>query len=554
MAAARGIRKALETRFNVAAAQLKWEETAEAERQRLDGPVWVVEDGYLDIDRKGQETDMAAARDNDTSYWHDIAADKATAFAARVRATGTQLHPDFQILNGLTERFATAICQNLTRVAEDVRSVWEIYNDLASELERHRLRSAGSSNAVLPAEVALDLGNAVAAAMQFMRRFPTARDLDEPDIAAVTGTQGAEVKKLIDLARDKGLVPSSAAATVMGKLEGWDASGLAGTQGAAYAVAGARNLLVEMCGLLAAERLGRPGSRAPDRAGLLPRVKAVLRLVDDGAGSIVAGLSHGERHAIAAAIAAAGEGSDSDVNRPPPDPLPTWAIEQGADSYGRYAVFRVPGTEVTQRMRWCPRGDFMMGSSPDTDPDSHDDERPRHKVTFAEGFWMFDTACTEALWTAVTGQEVPWKRGADFPVTAVRWTDARGFAERLNQLLPGLSLGLPSEAQWEYACRAGTETRYSFGDSVTPEQVRCGLDSTARPVPVGRLPANQWGFHEMHGNVWEWCEDAWHDNYADAPEDGSARTPADPASAGKRGASQAGRGRGRSHPAGADPA
>ncbi len=199
---------------------------------------------------------------------------------------------------------------------------------------------------------------------------------------------------------------------------------------------------------------------------------------------------------------------------------PSWAHDWGRDAFGAWVSFRIPFTQVEQRMRWCPPGDFLMGSPPD-DPEARDDERPQHRVTLVRGFWMFETVCTEALWTAVTGEPPRLQRGDRFPATGVSWDDAQDFIRRLNTILPGIALGLPSEARWEYACRAGTTTRFSFGDTIGKDQVCYG--GGGGPVEVGSLPANPWGLREMHGNVEEWCEDRWHDSYADAPADGTAR-------------------------------
>ncbi len=204
---------------------------------------------------------------------------------------------------------------------------------------------------------------------------------------------------------------------------------------------------------------------------------------------------------------------------------PSWAEDWGLDTYGPWVNFRVPGTDVTQRMRWCQAGEFMMGSA-DDDKDALDDEKPQHLVAFAQGFWMFDTACPEALWTAVTGEPPRRQRGPLFPVTDVSWHDARAFADKLNEARPGLGLALPSEAQWEYACRAGTDTPYSFGRQIDKSQVRFGESYAAGPVAVGSLPANPWRFFEMHGNVWEWCEDGWQDSYDGPSSDGALRQPA----------------------------
>jgi formylglycine-generating enzyme required for sulfatase activity len=195
--------------------------------------------------------------------------------------------------------------------------------------------------------------------------------------------------------------------------------------------------------------------------------------------------------------------------------VPSWAEDWGRDEYGPWVTFRVPGTDIAQRMRWCPPGSFMMGS-PDDEPMRYDDEGPRHHVTFEQGYWMFDTVVTEALWFAVTGRDPEKPRGAGYPVTQVNWHDARDFIQRLNTLLLGLSISLPSEACWEYACRAKTETRYSFGAQVTKQQVCFGSKA---PVPVARFSPNPWGLYEMHGNFWEWCADHWHPNYDGAPCD-----------------------------------
>ena len=190
---------------------------------------------------------------------------------------------------------------------------------------------------------------------------------------------------------------------------------------------------------------------------------------------------------------------------------PSWAEDWGHDEYGPWVSFRVPGTEVTQRMRWIPPGQFMMGS-PETERGRDGDEGPLHEVTFDCGFWMFETACAELLWFSVMRESRGRTRGSDFPATGVSWNDAQDFAGRLNELLPGLAIGLASEAEWEYACRADTDTAYSFGSRIRKNLVHYGRDRSAGPVAVGSLPPNRWGLHEMHGNVWEWCEDASHNN------------------------------------------
>jgi len=103
----------------------------------------------------------------------------------------------------------------------------------------------------------------------------------------------------------------------------------------------------------------------------------------------------------------------------------------------------------------------------------------------------------------------------------VNWHDAQAYAAWLREQSGGKAYRLLSEAEWEYCCRAGTTSAYSTGDEITPAQANFGLNSKGT-TPVSRFPPNAWGLRDMHGNVWEWCEDNWHPNYEDAPEDGSA--------------------------------
>lgn len=222
-----------------------------------------------------------------------------------------------------------------------------------------------------------------------------------------------------------------------------------------------------------------------------------------------------------AAIRAGALDVDSRIRRGDPDTglwadqnVPAWAEKWGRDQYGAHAT--VVFNDVSQRLRWCPPGSFLMGTEKEAGRD--DDEGPRHRVTFTAGFWMFETACTAELWAAVMKRPVSRGLGG-FPITQVSWRDAQAFVAAFNTAKPALGLSLPSEAQWEYACRAGTNFPFSFGKGVTKEQVNFEGDG---PVLVRSLPPNAWGLHEMHGNVWEWCADTWHAGYDGAPPDGSA--------------------------------
>ncbi|MCI0734135.1 MAG: formylglycine-generating enzyme family protein, partial [Methylococcaceae bacterium] len=197
---------------------------------------------------------------------------------------------------------------------------------------------------------------------------------------------------------------------------------------------------------------------------------------------------------------------------------PEWADDFGVDENGIYAVFRF--RNVAQTLRWIPPGSFRMGS-PENEPERSDDETP-HEVVLTRGFWLADTTCTQALWEAVMGDNPSYFKGRDRPVETVRWEDTQAFLEKINSGVPGLALRLPTEAEWEYACRAGTATPFWFGGQIAPEQVNYngnypyagGAKGRYRQetVAVKSLPCNPWGLYEMHGNVWEWCQD-WYGGY-----------------------------------------
>ncbi len=197
---------------------------------------------------------------------------------------------------------------------------------------------------------------------------------------------------------------------------------------------------------------------------------------------------------------------------------PGWARDQGVDAQGWWAEFEVRG--LVQRMRWIPPGQFLMGS-PENEPQRTAEgeyAETQHQVTLTQGFWLADTACTQALWRAVLGESPSRFVGDERPVEQVSWDDlVQRFLPALNALVPGVEAVLPTEAQWEYACRAGTTSPFAFGDNITTDQVNyCGNYPYAggpkgqyreQTLDVKALPANAWGLHQMHGNVWEWCAD-----------------------------------------------
>ena len=204
-----------------------------------------------------------------------------------------------------------------------------------------------------------------------------------------------------------------------------------------------------------------------------------------------------------------------------------WASDWGEDrKYGLWMAFTIDN--IRQCFRWIKPGKFMMGS-PGNEPERAGDEL-LHEVILTEGFWLAETACTQELWEAVMGNNPSRFNGKKLPVENVSWNDCKDFLDKINSMMPGLDLCLPSEAQWEYACRAGTETPFSFGDNITTDQVNYNGNLPYSDYPKGEyrektvevksFPCNNWGLYEMHGNVREWCSD-WYDSdyYSNSPKD-----------------------------------
>jgi formylglycine-generating enzyme required for sulfatase activity len=185
-------------------------------------------------------------------------------------------------------------------------------------------------------------------------------------------------------------------------------------------------------------------------------------------------------------------------------------------------------TDITCEFVLVPEGAFTMGS-PDDEDHRWNDEGPQHRVNVPP-FLLARTQCTQAVWDGIkrlTGADLEdnraW-RGERLPMERVSWDDIQAFEEATG-------LWLPSEAEWEYACRAGTTTRFCFGDDDDDLDDYGWYDdnSSRKTHPVGEKRPNAFGLFDMHGNVYERCEDRWHDNYEGAPTDGSAWTDGDSA-------------------------
>ncbi|MDT4967141.1 MAG: hypothetical protein QOJ64_1878 [Acidobacteriota bacterium] len=198
---------------------------------------------------------------------------------------------------------------------------------------------------------------------------------------------------------------------------------------------------------------------------------------------------------------------------------------------GKRRAGTIARNQMGMEMVWVPAGGFMMGS-PASEAHRSEDEGPRHQVTIREGFYMGRYEVTVAQWTVIMGTNPSRFKSDNFPVGNVSWDDTQEFIRRMNARDDGYNYRLPTEAEWEYACRAGTNTVFAFGDSLSSEQANFdGTDPYGKakkgvfrgePTPVGSFQPNAWGLYDMHGNVWEWCEDWYHFGYDGAPTDGSA--------------------------------
>ena len=183
---------------------------------------------------------------------------------------------------------------------------------------------------------------------------------------------------------------------------------------------------------------------------------------------------------------------------------------------------------ATMDMVWATSGRFVMGSV-DSDLGRDADEGPRHTVTISRGFYLGKYEVTQGQWASVMGT-TPWQgknyvqENPDHPATYVSWEDAQAFVQRLNTAAGDSLYRLPTEAEWEYACRAGTTSTWSFGDDelllgdYAWYYDNAGNKGEAYAHRVGLKRPNPWGLYDMHGNVWEWCQD-WYGVYSDEGQD-----------------------------------
>jgi len=200
---------------------------------------------------------------------------------------------------------------------------------------------------------------------------------------------------------------------------------------------------------------------------------------------------------------------------PQPEPIDSMTVQLNED-----------GLEL--ELVWIPPGEFMMGS-PESEASRGSDEA-QHHVRLTHGFWMGKCEVTQEQWEAVTGKNPSYLRGdMQMPVDNIGYEECQVFLGGLAERHPGGTFRLPTEAEWEYACRAGTATPFAFGETISSAQANYNGNAVygngthgrnrKSSIPVGSLYANAWGLYDMHGNVWEFCEDSYGKRYYDrSPE------------------------------------
>ena len=510
-----------------------WSKVFAAEQPDPGGPVWRTDGSRLALVEEGDQSDRIVASDAVTGTLHRSVQERTAALRDRIRREANRIGSGWKSLTDAARDFAAEIGRDTADIVPHIGAVWRAYDDLQSCWQRHleRIDGAESLDEPLPAEIARDLGDLIRHAAPFVHQFPTGVALDA-DAPPVGDALADSVAAFLDAAEGEELIPLAATKLLHDALRKRD-SGKAGH----YAAVGGHNLLVKICGVLAAANV-----RPADDATLLGRAKRTLTEIGDRLQPILARFPEPFREAFTEAVTAHWVAASPAVVRRGPKP---GTVERDGPLYPEMVLL--------------PEGEFVQGV-PDAEEEREkfSEQRrgwaaPCHRVMIPEPFWMATYPVTRgafAVFVAETGRDMGnsawtfergWKLVREYkerpnrgwrnpgfrqtdrhPVVCVSHDDAVAYTEWLSRRT-GNAYRLPSESEWEYAARAGTTTARYWGDGFggAARYAWSGQTTGTAPVDSARLP-NDFGLHDMLGNVWEWCADSWHGNYQGAPDDGSA--------------------------------
>jgi len=480
------------------------------------GESFIRRDDQLAMDRTPAESDAEAAAEPDVAEEHALAVEQLRALADLVARRHNQLTDAWADLLRTAQRALAAFDAPTGDLPGRLPQAYQATVLLGALLDQQRALTVRPEpgEAPLGADLARHLGNAVTAAAPLLRRFPSVvrRDARLRDFLRAEDVPAA--RTIAAAAREREVMPPEDRDLLRDMEAGAALPGTQGEKSRDRLVATMRNALLAGAVSLVMSGYANDSPLVKRVSSWFVAAEAAITTVVEGMQPDVAGAI---RHALGKAVDGLG------LAAPP--------------TLSELAAFpsRVPLTRWRERdEKWCPEmitvpsGSFLMGAS-EAEEGSTEDERPQRVVTVEAPFALGRFTVTFEQWYAAisAGAELTrpgprlW-RASKMPVINISWHDAQAFCSWLNKTLnlPSGYYRLPSEAEWEYVCRAGTTCKFSYGENSSESYMNFGnfrvhgsdASSSAPAITtksVGSLPPNPWGFHEMHGNVWEWVEDTY---------------------------------------------